>query len=364
MKFFYILTALFLLLPLRTFGEDYQNYGFQFFFGRQPSARSEAMGRTMVASNDGAFTAFYNPAATYMNKGLNVAFSHGGPFYLLDNARYLFGGATYNTGKWGTVGLHYHRFSWGDELIISTAASPQGYESFKPFLQMLALNYAIEIYNGFAMGINLNWFSDHYFKKNQDSFPVDAGVFKRFQIRKTANSDQTLNFGFNAQNIFSSNINYKALTIGTQKLNFKEALPVILSGGASYNFSFLKQDFLPDLFVIGITLQGEYQNVLNYGYRTGYHFGSEFSLFELFAVRLGYYSFNNRTSPESNSKKRVSDLTYGFGMNLPFNHMFRSNIPFTVSFDFTSLQQPTYITNYDNWENFTVFSLNMEWDIK
>ena len=112
-EMYLIKPIIFLLLPLYIFAfcKDYQNYNYAFFYGRQPSAKAEALGRTLVASEDNAFTVFYNPAGLTLIKCLHVGFSYASPFYLADKANYNFLGVAYNTGRYGTISFNRFHYS-------------------------------------------------------------------------------------------------------------------------------------------------------------------------------------------------------------------------------------------------------------
>ncbi len=48
-------------------GQDYNGTLELIFFGRQPSARAEAMGQSMITGEEDAFGAFYNSATIGQN---------------------------------------------------------------------------------------------------------------------------------------------------------------------------------------------------------------------------------------------------------------------------------------------------------
>ena len=143
------------MLSCNAFSQDYRDYQFEFFFGRQPSAKAEAMGQAAVANHDGAFTAFYNPAAMIRNKGLNVGYSYASPYYLADEADYTFFGATYNLGRYGAVGFNRFRLSFGEQLV-SEDPSDSFVRPFTPTTTFYTFSYAIEIKQELAVGVNLN----------------------------------------------------------------------------------------------------------------------------------------------------------------------------------------------------------------
>jgi len=362
MRTFTSVFFIFILIPVNFYGSDYQNYQFQFFFGRQPSAKSEAMGRSLVNSSDGAFTAFYNPAGSYFVKGINVAFSHAGPYYLATKANYMFYGLSWSIGKFGALGINQFRYSYGENALWTTGFSPTvGSEYFVPSTSITTLNYSQDIWKGLVLGINLNLFSDKIAKKTLRSYPIDFGLMKQVCLKDKKNYSQQIGFGLSIKNVLGSKVKYESpVVVGPVQ---EEALPIILSLGSSYNVRFQKTDKLPNLFVLGFTLQFEYQDVLNYDFESGFKMGTEFSLFEILHWRMGYYTIGLNSNPV-NGKKRLEDFTYGFGLFLPVNKLLKHDIPVTTSFDMTKLKQPSYIVDFEDWEIFSVYSFNVGMTIK
>jgi hypothetical protein len=362
MRTFISLFFIFILIPVNFYGSDYQNYQFQFFFGRQPSAKSESMGRALVATNDGAFTAYYNPAGSYFTKGINAAFSHASPYYLATKANYMFYGLSWNIGKFGTIGINQFRFSLGENALWTTGFDPTiGSEYFTPSTSMTSLNYSWDMWKNLALGINLNMFSDKIAKKTLQSYPIDFGLMKQVFFKDKKNFSQQIRLGLSIKNILGSKVKYESpVVMGPAQ---EEALPIILNLGSSYNVHFQRTDKLPNLFIMGITLQVEYQDVLNYEYRSGFKIGTEISIFEILHWRMGYYTIGLNSNPV-NGKKRLEDFTYGFGLFLPVNKLLKHDIPVTISIDMTKLKQPSYIVDFEDWEIFSVYSFNVGMTIK
>ena len=363
MKSFNSLLFIFLCIPIYFYGSDYQDYQFQFFFGRHPSAKSEAMGRTLVASNDGAFTAYYNPAGSHFIKGINFAFSHASPYYLLTKANYTFYGLSWNIEKLGTIGINQFRYSDGENAIWTTDFDPtSGSKYFVPSTSLTAFNYSRDIWKNLAIGINLNIFSEKIIdNKTFKTYPLDLGLMKQFLFSGQKDISQQIGFGLSIKNVLGSSVNYESpVVVGPAE---KKVLPIILNIGSSYQVYLQRTDYFPDLYAMGITLQVEYQDVLNYDYRSGFKMGSEISLFEILHWRMGYYTIGLNSNPV-NGKKRLEDFTYGFGLLLPVNKLLKHGIPVTISFDMTKLRQPSYIIYFDDWENFSVYSFNVSFILK
>ncbi|MBS1492522.1 MAG: hypothetical protein JST55_03365 [Bacteroidetes bacterium] len=107
----------------------------------------------------------------------------------------------------------------------------------------------------------------------------------------------------------------------------------------------------------------EFEAVTNSNRYVVIKLGSETILFDLLAVRLGYYVGNTYVY------KLASDFTpftYGFGLKIPLDKIFRTKFPLSVSADYVHLnQQPEwdyywheYFYKYDYYKT---FSINLNW---
>ncbi|MHA1302021.1 MAG: hypothetical protein ACTSO9_21605 [Candidatus Helarchaeota archaeon] len=121
--------------------------------------------------------------------------------------------------------------------------------------------------------------------------------------------------------------------------------------------------FSPKLNIFSILFTSEYQDLFNSKYRTGFRIGTEISLFEMFAFRLGYYRETLDDYGYSSNKDLLDDITFGFGFQLPLYTITEKKIPLNFKFDMTTLQQPSYTREFDNWENFKVYSFSVHWMI-
>ena len=107
----------------------------------------------------------------------------------------------------------------------------------------------------------------------------------------------------------------------------------------------------------------EYQDLLNSKYFGALRIGGELRLLEMLALRLGYYreSRNDNDDPE-NYKDVLTDMTYGFGIELPLEKITAARIPLRVKFDMTRLQQPSSYKGPNRWSDFSVYSLSARWE--
>ncbi len=174
-----------------------------------------------------------------------------------------------------------------------------------------------------------------------------------FNLEKNNNIKDNFTIGSQLKNIFNQAVNYRSFG---PKLYF----PSIWRTGVSNNFYYYNKIYSKS-YLVGLTLAVEYQNVLNYKYRTAYKFGSQLSLLNILFFRLGYYD-ETENAGYSNSIGDIKKWTYGFGFMLEFNKLLNANIPIKLTLNYANLPQPTYIVNRSNWKNFTVYDLIISYD--
>lgn len=342
-------------LPCTTIAQNSTEYlGIlqEIYLGRQPSARSEALGRCGVAMVENIYSAFYNPAGLSFSDGLLLSGSYADPFYGLRDANYNFIGIGYNLKNYGTIGLSRFRFNYG-ELEYNG-------NMYRDFISMFILSYAFKPIKDLSLGMNINLVQNKSFGKSFYAhniiYPVDIGILKIFQFSGKSEVRQKLFLG-----VSLFNINYAKIGYVTKEQ--KDALPVIFRLGASYQLSLYKEMFSSGLNTFSILFTLEYQDLFNSKYRTGLKAGTEVSFFEMFAFRLGYYRETLDDHGTSSNKDLLDDVTFGFGFQLPLETITEKKIPLNFKFDMTTLQQPSYSRLFDNWGNFTVYSLSVHWMI-
>ena len=351
-----ILTLFLLVFVTRElYAQDYQEALGFFFLQRQPSAKAEAMGQGLVASESGGFASFYNPAGITLNKGLKVSLSQNGPAYLARDANYKFVGVTYQLASFGYVGLSMYRYNWG-EFVITGPDGPDPLGSYNPTTTLFRLTYAKEVLSDLYVGANIGLIRD-----NRDTVPtvkastmqIDLGLLRSFKL----DANQRVLLGVSLFNLTQSKIAY----LNDEQ---KDALPVILNAGGSWQM-FIGHATLNsyDVSTLRLVFQLEYQYLLNSDYHNGFKGGFEFGFVEMLFLRIGGYQqdINNYGNPEYN-KDALKDFTYGVGVKLPLSKMLRTNIP-DLKLDFTRLKQPSFIKPFDDWDDFSVFSLSVNWGL-
>ncbi|MFQ5602749.1 MAG: PorV/PorQ family protein [bacterium] len=340
-------------------GQDYNGALEKIFFGRQPSAKAEAMGRSLVATSADAFSAFYNPASTSLKPGWLISASYAGPYYLADKADYTFIGATYHFGNLGVLGLQLFRFSFGEPLFVTDINDPNAQsEKMTPTTSLYSLNYSRETIKDFYVGINFNLVRDKLVD-TANSYLIDVGLLKIFRFHQRHSSVKSVSLGASLFNVSNS----KMVSDFGPDRKITEILPRTLHVGAACQFFWGRSQLNSvELQTFGLLLHVAYQDLLNSKYLNGFQTGAELSFLQLLFVRLGYYRTDQDDFGFSDTNKNhLSDFTYGFGIALPVSKLTKKNIPLNVQFDMTSLKQPSFIKNYDKWANFSVFNLSINW---
>jgi len=342
-----------------SFSQTYNGSFEELFFGKQPSARAEAMGRSFASVPGDALSYYYNPAGMASLEGLNLSGSFAGPYYLLDTAKYNYFSASYKIKKYGTVGFSRDYFTYGYDVIVTDEfGNITG--KYEPHVTNYRLTLSSEVIKDLLVGINLNLLQGRYGSdvsvgnergNNSDVFYADLGVLKLINIQ-------------------SGKLNHK-FNIGTSLMNLNSAeygpdasqgdkLPVIFRLGASYDLSVNDKSIIKKLNSYNVLVNAEYEDLLNSKYYGGFHSGLEFTFLEMLSLRGGYYT-REITDNCSNCKDKLSEFTYGFGVNVPVRQLSDSQVPLEVKFDYINLKQPSQITTKDDWNKFHVYTIRVNW---
>ncbi|RMG21619.1 MAG: hypothetical protein D6732_27035 [Methanobacteriota archaeon] len=251
----------------------------------------------------------------------------------------------------GTLGLSRFHFTFGFDV---TYIDPIDFseKTYIPATTQYTISFSRSVWKHLFGGLNINRYTDVFrADKTTSSYPVDVGLLNYISLKQSSNRKASLALHASLTNVFSATIT----------ITEKELLPRILRLGGAFQLKQHPLDHLERLYFLAFTLVWEYQDVLDYPYRHGNKFGAELSLLEILHLRTGYYSFKIDPSPE-NGKGKLNDLTYGFGISLPWGTLLKSErVPITLKFDFISIGQPTYITNFDDWDNFIIYNLSVVW---
>ncbi|MFH1221180.1 MAG: hypothetical protein V1694_12105 [Candidatus Eisenbacteria bacterium] len=321
------------------------------FFYRQPSARAEAMGKGGVAMVDDPSASFYNPASLGRMRGISISGSYGSPLYWFEDTKYIFLGSGVRVGRYGTVGISSYRVDYGGFAEI--CSSGEEMEDFEVALETLSL--ATDRLYGLDIGMNVNRIRmlGTCLREDPTGYSADIGVSRDLLLQAGSRAEQSLTFASSLYNVTDSKIDFSGDS---------EELPVIVRLGTAYNLTWFSKSFLPAFKTAQGLIHIEYQDLLNSKYYGALRIGGELRLLEMLALRLGYYreSRNDNDDPE-NYKDALTDVTYGFGIEIPLEKMVAAKIPLRVKFDMTRLQQPGFRKGPNPWRDFSVYSLSARW---
>lgn len=361
-----------------SFAQTYNGAFYEMFFGRQPSAKAEAMGRSIASIPGDAISYYYNPAGMASLKGLNLNGSFASPYYSLDTARYNFFGASYNIKKYGTVGLSRDYFNYGyeDEIIVTDEiGNVTGTYTYDPDITNYRMTLSSEVIKDLFVGVNLNFLHpdlipDEYNltvgnEKFQDEnvFYFDLGVIKAFNI-KSNKLNHNINLG-------TSLINVNSADYSPIDEDQGDKLPVIFRLGASYDLSLDDRSISSKLKSYNFLVNAEYEDLFNSKYYGGFHSGFEFTFLEILSLRAGFYTQDNMNNDASfddsgnvtinKIENTLNEFTYGFGVNIPIRQLTNGKTPIELKFDYANLKQPPYINDEDSPGNYHVYTIIFNW---
>ena len=358
----YIILLKFILLFLS--GSLYANYIDtleNIFFGRQPSARSEAMGRSMDLLVFDGSSSFFNPANIARLEGISLYTSYASPYYFANKSFFTYYNLSASLGQYGSVALCSFDYNSGDKWTWMTENN-EILGEYTYHETLYTLSYAKSIMEDLYIGANINlaqirnlsdWVIYEFTgPKTYNAFPIDIGVIKQFNINLNENFNQKIGIGFSIFNILNSHFNIEG--------NINE-LPVLSRIGLSHCLGYNGLKLIDGLKSFNWLIHLEYQDLLNESKRRCYRVGSEISLLEIIFLRIGYYyeELNDHNSPDVNENS-LSEITYGFGIQIPIKTNHLENF---IRFDFARLEQPSYSKQFTKWDDFTVWNLYINLDL-
>jgi hypothetical protein len=354
-----IAVFLILILPGISYAQHDEAFDMS-FFNRLPGARVEAMGRGYVSVEGDMAGVFFNPASIATLNGLVLNGSFSSPYYLLENARYIYFSAGYGINKYLSVGLSRNHFNFGeDALLTDETGTLLDTTAIKPFYTIYSLTLASQPSKNLYIGFNINYYHVELHPAFRISSPVyfDFGAIKKFNLRQYRDYTHTVSVGASIVNLNAAKVKFGS--DDTIKPAYEE-LPVITRYGANYTFAINQYLLFDTLKIVEALFQMDYMMLLNSEFRSGIHTGAEILIYELLAIRAGYYQekIDDLGIPESNEDK-LSAFTYGFGVQIPLHKITR--IPLHIKFDYTSLPQESYSKIHTNWDNFRTYTFSLNW---
>ena len=354
-------------IPMVTNSQNFNPDSFpELVAGRLPSARAEALGRAGVSLKGDVYSSYFNPAGLASLSGVEVAGSFAEPFYTLKDAKYSFGAVATHIPSIGTFGvslyqLRYGTYEWQDEEVnIDPGIFGRPQASF------LTLSFARNVVDVADIGVNIcyhtyDWnllSNPHESGSEFHTFIFDVGAIRSIPMATNSTTNQSLTCGARIKNLTGA-------TLNMNPTGFPFHYPVQLNVGGTYKIEFKEATASYGLKPFEALATADYQDYLNYRYRTGFHAGIEIIGFEIVSVRIGYYSESLLVHGSRSNKSALSSATYGIGLSLPLGKLTNGKVPLRASFDYASLDQPNYSNNpmYSNFGKFSSYSLLVHCDL-
>jgi hypothetical protein len=303
--------------------------GYDIYYGRQPSAKAEAMGRGLVANPSDDFASFYNPASTSFSEKIDVNFSLSDKYFSIEDASFNYEGINLNLKNWGNIGIS--RFYMGSKDIFND------YVDDDLSFTLYTLNYSRHIANNFFGGVNVNLINSHISQymlhigriasENVMSASVDVGALKKIEFEKGPfeNTSQMITLGAAIINVSNS-------TVHTRYYPYQNQIPIIGRIGGGYTFKILRNSFIDNTNALNLFVNLEYERELKRGRVNFYKLGGDATLFELLSLRGGVYYAHSYS-------KGDFYYTGGLGINIPFSKLTDGKYPFKLSIDYIGLKQ-------------------------
>jgi len=340
-KFGLLLILVFLLFV--SLHADYREAFSELFFGRQPSSRAEAMGRSYVTIDGDMDAYYYNPAGIANINFMDVKFTTSSPYYGIAKGRYYQFGLGYNLNNI-VMGLNLNHLTYGETYNMMNEIG-EIIGEYSPNLSNYTLTMATPLSDALSVGCNFNYFNENYGDDPHGTLFFDVGTIYKHKLTSFFPSEDEISFGASIRNFTFSKIKFDSVD---------EELPAISRFGFSYSF-------LPVINnnTVEVLCQAEYQYLLNYNYLDGLHLGLETKFIEMLSLRCGYYYENIDDGGHPNNEDQLSQFTYGLGIDIPVYKF--TDYPVRLQLDFTSLPQVSYTTLDYNWENFDSFTIKLSW---
>jgi hypothetical protein len=347
------------------------------FFGHQPDARSEAMGRGNVALQGDVRNMSFNPAALMDLHGLDVYLHSADKWYTFENSEFEQGAMTYRIGERWSFGTAVDGSSISSEhLTFGDMIEPRrgfiyqtedGFVAPTPRLMLALASAPIEDLNvGIAVGnIPLD-------KEDQDVVYRSLGLSHGGELPTTGSLHHAIRVGASMQNLtFSeeSSTVYHMDYFGQVDTSYQitDRIPAIFRGGFGYTARWRSGWLCDTLPTVAFTAHVQYDDDLTQRNRSAMRIGCEVLILDILAVRGGWYreSVDDQELPNTFTNA-LEQFTYGFGVQLPLGALTKGKAPIVIGFDYTSLPQVSYYADglgiHDEpWENFQSIGLRLNY---
>ncbi|WNJ19129.1 hypothetical protein [Pontibacter sp. G13] len=355
------LFALFSLVAITSQAQYISGFQQEYFYGNLPSAKVEAMGMADVAVGGSVASIFFNSAGLSSIEEQEAYISTSAPFYVLENSRYLFLGYARRINPWLVTSLSINRFSIG-ATSFGVNLNGNNYLVTKGVTTNYALSAAASPIDNLSVGLNVNIFRWNIFEDISASHALhlDVGAQYKIELPDIGTIIHHAQLGVSLNNFTSNSITWSV----PNEIEGSNELPFIGRFGAAY---FVKIPVeLPKIGEgsIDVTATTEYAPTFNSDEFNTFSIGTEAMLYQMLAVRLGWF---NQTIDDFNNSLNLSsiqDFTYGFGLVVPVNKLTKDKFPMLVHIDYTNLQQPPQTTLVRSIPNLSTFSIRAVWTPK
>jgi hypothetical protein len=320
---------------------DYKGALSELLVYRGPSPRFSALGNAAVLPEAGAFTGYYNPAGLAWTDGASLSWSRSTKFYLLEDAAFSFVGGAGNLGNLGTISFSRYELSyrWGSDQDEQMSS-------------LLCLTYCRHLGRGFAAAASLARVGMSSGREDAVAYTTDVGALKVFYWSgKRQLSHRVI--------VSSGLLNFTGAAIEIDQID--NDLPIILRLGTAYSIEWSARKLLPDLTTVEASIQAEYYDLLNSDFNSRFGLGAEIGLFEMLALRLGYYYETRDDYGFDSNKDSVDQVTSGLGLCFPIKKISDGRVPFDAALDIARLRQPKVTTSPGDWPTYTHYSLSVNW---
>jgi len=331
----------------------------EFFFGRLPNARAEALGTGYSAVAGDVFSTYYNPASLYFIDGIEFNNNYATPYYSFEKGKYTYSGVGYAVND--KIKLALSRFSFNNgEYVTYQDFDGNDILKTRPYTTNYSLSvashYQKKLYFGMNTNLLLHKIADDVPHK---SLSIDLGVLKVYQLPKKEERIHSLNIAASVSNITKAKMKFEALNTP-----YKYELPAVFRFALCHIYASKPNLRIKNLRIIQTLYHVELQNLINYKYLTAYRIGIELTLFEIISLRFGRYNETRAAKESTIEVSHISEKTYGFGLNIPVEKLFKNNIPLTIRIDYANLPQPNLLEAYESWNNFSTLSLCINYRLK
>lgn len=340
---------------------QYEGFMSEYFFGRQPSARAEAIGKGYSSIGGDINSNFYNPAGISLIDGTMLNFNYASPYYLIEKGNYAYIGLGYKFDRLLKIGLSCYHFSNGDNSTVTDENNNLLYQ-YKPYSSSYTITIASNPIKNLHIGINSYMLLNNNPKNSPNTALLfDLGLIEIIPLIPDSELINSFQIGGSINNVTNSKMtmhtNY--MVVGANETE-KIILPIISRIGICYKYGTSKNANFKELRRFQLLSQIEYQNILNYKYYTAYRIGGEINILEILALRCGYFIETMDDYNNSNNLDKLKEFTYGFGLNIPIDKLTDNKIKLNIKVDYTNLPQPSATKFNYNWEHFTSigFSIN------